>query len=66
MWLDDTPDQRIGQDRIDEVLETGTETVVVSCPFCRTMIGDGIAARGTETPVKDLSEIMVAALDKID
>lgn len=66
MWLDDAPDERVGQDRVDEVLQTATETVVVSCPFCRTMIGDGIAARGAETLVKDLAEVMVAALDETD
>ncbi len=66
MWLDDAPDERVGQDRVDEVLQTATETVVVSCPFCRTMIGDGIAARGAETLVKDLAEVMVATLDETD
>ena len=66
MWLDDAPDERGGQDRVDEVLQTATETVVVSCPFCRTMIGDGVAARGVDTPVKDLAEVMVTALNGTD
>jgi Fe-S oxidoreductase len=44
MWFDDTPDSRVGTDRVKELLETGAETIVVSCPFCLTMIGDGLSA----------------------
>ena len=66
MWLDDGPEDRVGRDRIKEITATGTGTVVVSCPFCRTMIGDGVAARGVDTPVKDLAEVMLTALNETD
>jgi len=30
------------------------------------MIGDGVAARGVDTPVKDLAEVMLTALNETD
>ena len=64
MWLDDGPDQRVGRDRIDEITEAGAETVVVSCPFCRTMIGDGLAEQAASVKVVDLAEVLVESLEE--
>ena len=70
MWLDDGPDQRVGRDRIDEITESGAETVVVSCPFCRTMIGDGLAEKAAQAAqtasvnVVDLAEVLVESLEE--
>ena len=63
MWFDDPSDQRIGSGRIEEVLETGADTLAVSCPFCLTMMGDGIAARNAKVEVKDIAELLIEALD---
>jgi len=62
MWFDDTPDQRIGQSRVDEILSTGARTLCVSCPFCLTMTTDGIAARNGDMVVRDIAEILADAL----
>ena len=64
MWLDDGPDERVGRDRIDEITEAGAETVVVSCPFCRTMIGDGLATQTASVNVVDLAEVLVESLEE--
>ena len=37
MWMDDPPEERIGIDRIDEVLSTNADTLAVGCPFCLKM-----------------------------
>jgi Fe-S oxidoreductase/nitrate reductase gamma subunit len=66
MWLDDSVDERIGRDRIDEITESEAETVVVACPFCRTMIGDGLAAQSARTNVVDLAEVLVESLEESD
>jgi len=58
MWFDDAPDTRVGVDRVTEALETGADTVVVSCPFCRTMMNDGVAAQDSEVQVKDIAEVL--------
>jgi len=64
MWLDDGPEQRVGRDRIKEITATGTGTVVVSCPFCRTMIGDGLATEESTANVVDLAEMLVESLEE--
>lgn len=62
MWADDTPDQRVGQTRLDEAIATGAKTVAVACPFCMVMLRDGLAARDATVEVKDIAELLVEAL----
>ncbi len=64
MWLDDGPDERVGRDRIEEISRAGAETVVVSCPFCRTMIGDGMATANDSATVVDLAEVLVESIEE--
>ena len=64
MWLDDGPDERVGRDRIQEISAAGATTVVVACPFCRTMIGDGMATDGPDVNIVDLAEVLVESLEK--
>jgi Fe-S oxidoreductase len=63
MWFDDAPDKRVGLSRVQEALDTEATTVAVACPFCLTMMSDGIAARTDAVQVKDIAELLAAALD---
>lgn len=51
--------------RADEALETGTDIVVSGCPFCNTMLTDGIKNREKEDTVQvlDLAEMIALAED---
>jgi len=62
MWFDDKPAQRVGQNRIDELLKTGAQTVAVGCPFCLTMVSDGVNARDPNVKVRDVAELLAQAL----
>ncbi|WP_082391218.1 (Fe-S)-binding protein [Jiulongibacter sediminis] len=48
-------------ERIEEALETGAKTVAVSCPFCMTMMSDGVKNKEKEAEVKvyDLAELLL-------
>ncbi len=62
MWKEDEPgDKRINIERTDEALATGAQIVAANCPFCLTMMSDGIkAAEKQETVmVYDLAELIV-------
>ena len=50
----------INVDRTEEALSTGAETIAVACPFCMTMMTDGIKSKDMETrvKVKDLAELI--------
>jgi Fe-S oxidoreductase/nitrate reductase gamma subunit len=59
-FVDEPPDKRVNQERAREAIETGADVVAVGCPFCMTMMEDGINARKGERDVKvmDVSELL--------
>ena len=62
MWKEDEPGaKRINIERVEEILETSAEVVAANCPFCITMLQDGLKAkeRNEQMPVFDLSELIV-------
>ena len=58
MFMEETIGKRINIDRAEEILATGTATVAAACPFCVTMLTDGISDCGGDMPVKDIAEIV--------
>jgi Fe-S oxidoreductase len=50
----------INIERIEEALSTGAQTIAVGCPFCLTMMTDGIKNKNKEAEVKvyDLAEMI--------
>ena len=63
MWFDDRPQERVGRDRVEEVESTHAKTVAVSCPFCMTMMRDGLAAKESSIEVKDVAELLLEATE---
>jgi Fe-S oxidoreductase/nitrate reductase gamma subunit len=63
MWFDDKPAERIGRSRVEEALATGAQTIAVACPFCLTMMGDGVAAREASVRVRDIADLLAEKLD---
>jgi Fe-S oxidoreductase len=64
MWTEENLGSRINHLRSDEVLQTGAQTAVTSCPFCQTMLQDGLKDKNREDiKVKDLSQILVDAVE---
>jgi len=53
----------INVERTEEALSTGASTIAVACPFCMTMMSDGVKNKDRETDVqvKDLAELIVEA-----
>ena len=43
MWMEETRGTRINAERTRQALDTGAETVATACPFCMTMLKDGLA-----------------------
>lgn len=59
-------EKRINQERTDEALDTGARVIAAACPFCNTMLTDGVKGREKETEVQvlDIAEIVAASLQK--
>ena len=58
MWMEEDADQRVNVIRAKEIAETGADTVAVGCPFCSTMVSDGLSAIESDMEVKDIAEIV--------
>ncbi len=60
MFLEDEEGGRINVERTKEALETGASTVASACPFCMTMLTDGVKHfdKSEEVEVKDIAEIV--------
>jgi Fe-S oxidoreductase/nitrate reductase gamma subunit len=66
MWMEETRGTRINAERTRQALETGAGTVATNCPFCMTMLRDGLAsaesnAAGTVSAV-DIAELLAEGL----
>lgn len=61
---DEKGDKRINLERAEQALETGANIVASACPFCNTMITDGIKAKEKEHSVEvlDIAEIIADSL----
>ncbi|NRN63392.1 Succinate dehydrogenase/fumarate reductase iron-sulfur subunit [Kibdelosporangium sp. 4NS15] len=69
MWMEERIGKRVNEERVDEALTTGTDTVVTGCPFCRVMINDGLTARQSEgkgegVAVKDVSQLLLESVKR--
>jgi len=53
----------INIERTEEALATGASTIAVACPFCMTMMGDGVKnkEREDDVRVKDIAELIAEA-----
>jgi len=63
MWMEETLGTRINQKRTEEAIDAGIKTVCTACPFCYTMLADGIKELGkTETmQAFDIAQLVAKA-----
>lgn len=62
MWMEERQGKRINIERTEELLATGATAIAAACPFCMTMLSDGVAAKDSTVPVYDISEVVAARL----
>lgn len=63
MWMEERIGKSVNLERAQETLATGADTVATACPFCMTMLSDGVKREGREdVAVKDVAEILAEQL----
>ena len=61
MFLEDEEGGKINIERTKEAIETGAETIASACPFCMTMLTDGVKhyEKSEQIEVKDIAELVL-------
>jgi Fe-S oxidoreductase len=64
MWLHERLGQKINQTRSEEIVASTTDVVGTACPYCQTMLEDGIGSLELEKPPKvlDIIELVASSL----
>jgi Fe-S oxidoreductase len=64
MWLEETIGSRVNEERVRQAGEAGATTIATACPFCMTMIDDGVKAKGKEDEIQvlDVAEMVLNSL----
>jgi Fe-S oxidoreductase/nitrate reductase gamma subunit len=64
MWMEEDIGERINNMRTDQAIAAGADKVAVGCPFCLTMLSDGIKDRKKEETMAalDIAEIVWRAM----
>lgn len=64
MWMEEHIGDRVNVKRTEQALETNATTVATNCPFCTTMITDGVKAKdkSESVAVLDIAEIVEQSL----
>ena len=62
MWMEEFTGERINLNRAKEALEQQPDTVCVACPYCLTMLNDGLKdLQADKVQVKDIAEVLAEA-----
>ena len=65
MFKEEEPGKtRVNWERANEAIGTGSNIVAAACPFCNTMLTDGVKAaeKESEVQVLDVAELVAASL----
>jgi Fe-S oxidoreductase len=61
MWMEEKTGKKVNIERTEEALDTNPEVISTACPFCMTMLTDGVKEKGKseEVKVKDFAELVL-------
>ncbi len=61
MWMEEKIGKKVNIERTEDALETNPDVISTACPFCMTMLTDGVKEKGKaeEVKVKDFAELVL-------
>ncbi|MBE6483098.1 MAG: (Fe-S)-binding protein, partial [Actinomyces ruminicola] len=63
-FMEESIGTRIAVERSREAIGTGAQVVATACPFCTTMLSDGVASEGADVRVTDVATLMLEAVHR--
>lgn len=64
MFMEELSDERVNVKRTKQLLDTGAQTIASACPFCMTMVTDGLKAESKDEEIRamDVVELLFQAV----
>ena len=62
MFMEEQNKQRVNVKRTLQLLDTGAQTIASACPFCMTMLSDGVKSQSKEEQIQNLDVVEMLAL----
>ncbi len=64
MWMEEKEGKRINIERTEQALATNASVIATACPFCMTMMNDGVKAKemSERVTVKDVAEVLCESI----
>ncbi|MFW5920207.1 MAG: (Fe-S)-binding protein, partial [Polyangiales bacterium] len=65
MWMEEQNTNRVNNKRTLQLLDTGAKTLASGCPFCMTMLTDGVKAQEKDEEIAqlDVAEMLLRSVD---
>ena len=65
MFMEEQGEKRVNVKRTLQLLDTGAKTIASACPFCMTMLTDGLKAEDKEDAIKqmDIAELLAHSVE---
>jgi Fe-S oxidoreductase len=63
MWMEEQNKDRVNVKRTLQLLDTGATTIASACPYCMTMLKDGVKSQSKEDEIRnmDIAELLAEA-----
>jgi Fe-S oxidoreductase len=63
MWMEEQNRDRVNVKRSLQLIDTGAKTIASACPFCMTMLTDGVKAQAKDDEIRnlDIAELLAEA-----
>jgi Fe-S oxidoreductase len=58
MFMEEKIGKRINAERVEDIVASGAALTAAACPFCITMLRDGLADCGSQVEVQDIVELV--------
>ncbi|MHB8507449.1 MAG: (Fe-S)-binding protein [Candidatus Dormibacteria bacterium] len=64
MWMEETLGKRINRERVQHAEEIDADWIATACPFCLTMMMEGVTSQNLAMDVADVAQLVAANLQE--
>jgi len=67
MWMEENSNQKVNQVRVEEAHRAGADNLITACPFCLSMLEDGLKGKNLDDTIKirDIAELLIDSIEEM-